>query len=77
MAHGLVGHTVQGHASGDRPGAFAWGWRKAGYSERSSGCIEVGAVGAERAVRDTQNRELGGLAFDRTEWTAWLASVIR
>ncbi|MEU0236092.1 DUF397 domain-containing protein [Nocardiopsis sp. NPDC006198] len=61
----------------NRPSATARGWRKATYSERSSGCVEVGEVGADRAVRDTQNRELGGLAFGRTEWAAWLASVTR
>lgn len=44
-------------------------WHKSSYSKAETNCVEV-AEGATTAVRDTQNRELGHLAFAATEWTA-------
>ncbi|MCY9787124.1 DUF397 domain-containing protein [Nocardiopsis sp. EMB25] len=61
----------------NRPGAIAEGWRKASYSGGERACVEVGEIGVDRAIRDTQNRALGALAFDRSEWTMLLAAVTR
>ncbi|RKS07331.1 uncharacterized protein DUF397 [Nocardiopsis sp. Huas11] len=60
----------------NRPGAIAEGWRKASYSGgEGRACVEVGEVGADRAIRDTQHRELGALAFGRSEWAALLVAA--
>ena len=47
-------------------------FRTSSYSSAADNCVEVadGAMGA--AVRDTQNRGLGTLAFDADEWQAFL-----
>lgn len=50
-------------------------WHKSSYSGGSTGnCVEV-AEGVATAVRDTQNRELGHLAFGAAEWTALVDSL--
>lgn len=51
-------------------------WHKASYSKGETNCVECApmAVGGT-AVRDTQNRELGYLAFPRNEWGAFLESL--
>ena len=49
-------------------------WHKSSYSTHSGDCVEV-AEGSEALVRDTQNRELGHLAFTTTEWTGLLGSL--
>ncbi|WP_017543975.1 DUF397 domain-containing protein [Nocardiopsis prasina] len=46
-------------------------FRKSSYSNPSN-CVEVADTPGMSAVRDTQNRELGALAFPSTEWTALL-----
>ncbi|WP_017569016.1 DUF397 domain-containing protein [Nocardiopsis halotolerans] len=49
-------------------------WHKSSYSRGETNCVEV-AEGATTAVRDTQNRDLGHLAFAATEWTALVDSL--
>ncbi|ADH68181.1 MULTISPECIES: DUF397 domain-containing protein [Nocardiopsis] len=49
-------------------------WHKASYSAASGNCVEV-SEGSETLVRDTQNRELGYLSAQASEWTALLAAV--
>lgn len=51
-------------------------FRKSSYSQgRTENCVEVADTGVGAAVRDTQNRELGHLAFSGPEWSALLAGV--
>ncbi|MFE9246321.1 DUF397 domain-containing protein [Nocardiopsis sp. NPDC006938] len=48
-------------------------FRKSSYSgARTENCVEVADAPGMSAVRDTQNRELGALAFPSAEWTALL-----
>ncbi|MEV6820602.1 DUF397 domain-containing protein [Nocardiopsis dassonvillei] len=49
-------------------------WHKSSYSSGSGSCVEV-SEGSETLVRDTQNRELGHLSAEASEWTALLAAV--
>ncbi|KOX17112.1 DUF397 domain-containing protein [Nocardiopsis sp. NRRL B-16309] len=49
-------------------------WHKSSYSKAETNCVEV-AEGVATAVRDTQNRELGHLAFGAAEWTALVDSL--
>jgi hypothetical protein len=49
-------------------------WHKSSYSRGDTNCVEV-AEGVTTAVRDTQNRELGHLAFGAAEWTALVDSL--
>lgn len=53
-------------------------FRKSSYSQgRTENCVEVADLpaGEGAAVRDTQNRELGMLAFPSAEWSALLETV--
>lgn len=51
-------------------------FHKSSYSSgRQENCVEVSGVPTGAAVRDTQNRAAGHLAFDSTEWTALLATT--
>lgn len=53
----------------------SWNWHKSSYSNANGGhCVEV-AEGTVTRVRDTQNRELGHLAFGAAEWSALLGTV--
>ncbi len=48
-------------------------FRKSSYSSaRGQDCVEVADTPGMSAVRDTQNRDLGTLAFPSSEWTALL-----
>ncbi|WP_150252489.1 DUF397 domain-containing protein [Nocardiopsis deserti] len=47
-------------------------FRKSSYSATESHCVEVADLGEERAVRDTQHRELGALSFGSGEWQAFI-----
>jgi hypothetical protein len=48
-------------------------FRKSSYSPiQSQNCVEVSDLSAALAVRDTQNRNLGALAFPSSEWAALL-----
>jgi hypothetical protein len=49
-------------------------WHKSSYSRGETNCVEV-AEGVTTAVRDTQNRDLGHLAFGASEWTALVDSL--
>ncbi|MFD3684250.1 DUF397 domain-containing protein [Nocardiopsis sp. NPDC058631] len=51
-------------------------FRKSSYSTaRGENCVEVADFAGGSAVRDTQNREAGMLAFPGTEWSALLSGV--
>lgn len=50
-------------------------FRKSSYSGRGDNCVEVADFHGGSAVRDTQNREQGHLAFASTEWQALLGTV--
>ena len=51
-------------------------WRKSTYSnEKGGSCVEVADTSRGAAVRDTQNRDHGHLAFTFSEWTAFLTSL--
>lgn len=48
-------------------------FRKSSHSSaKGQDCVEVADTPGLSAVRDTQNRELGALAFPSIEWTALL-----
>jgi hypothetical protein len=47
-------------------------FRKSSYSATANECVEVADLPSGAAVRDTQNRELGTLAFPTSEWAALL-----
>ncbi|MFD3688807.1 DUF397 domain-containing protein [Nocardiopsis sp. NPDC058631] len=50
-------------------------WHKSSYSGGNGGdCVEV-SEGPTTRVRDTQNRDLGHLSTEASEWTALLAAV--
>ncbi|ASU61345.1 DUF397 domain-containing protein [Nocardiopsis dassonvillei] len=49
-------------------------WHKSSYSAASGSCVEV-SEGSVTLVRDTQNRGLGHLSAEASEWTALLAAV--
>ncbi|WP_116245737.1 DUF397 domain-containing protein [Nocardiopsis sp. FIRDI 009] len=51
-------------------------WHKSSYSMREQSCVEV-AEGAVTVMRDTQNRELGHLAFSASEWTSLVDTLKR
>ena len=52
-------------------------WHKSSFSgPNDPNCVEV-AEGATTAVRDTQNRELGHLAFPAGEWASLVDSLRR
>ena len=50
-------------------------WRKSSYSGVKGECVEARAAENTVLVRDTQNRELGHLAFSADAWRAFLAGV--
>lgn len=50
-------------------------WHKSSYSSGSQNCVEARESTDGADVRDTQNRELGHLSFDRSEWGALTAVV--
>ncbi|WDZ90281.1 DUF397 domain-containing protein [Nocardiopsis sp. HUAS JQ3] len=49
-------------------------WHKSSYSTNGGECVEV-AEGQSVLVRDTQNRELGHLAFTTPEWAGLLNTL--
>jgi hypothetical protein len=51
-------------------------WRKSSHSNPDGPqCVEVVELRGEAAVRDTQNRALGHLAYPSLEWMALLATL--
>ncbi|WP_087101456.1 DUF397 domain-containing protein [Nocardiopsis sp. JB363] len=53
-------------------------FRKSSYSQgRTENCVEVADLPSAAAVRDTQNREAGHLAFPSLEWSALLRASTR
>lgn len=49
-------------------------YRKSSYSYDVGACVEVSA-GAQTCIRDTENRELGHLAFPAGEFAALVGGV--
>ncbi|WP_083922085.1 DUF397 domain-containing protein [Nocardiopsis halotolerans] len=45
-------------------------WHKSSYSSGAESCVEAREHVSGADVRDTQNRELGHLSFDRREWAS-------
>ncbi|MFJ9552197.1 DUF397 domain-containing protein [Nocardiopsis sp. NPDC101807] len=45
-------------------------WHKSKYSSGGQNCVEAREDAEGADVRDTQNRHLGHLSFDRREWAA-------
>ena len=50
-------------------------FRKSSYSANANDCVEVADLPTGAAVRDTQNRNLGALAFPSSEWALLLSTV--
>ncbi|MEU3310822.1 DUF397 domain-containing protein [Nocardiopsis sp. NPDC006832] len=50
-------------------------WHKSTYSGGSNECVEAREYSSGADVRDTRNRDLGHLTFDRPEWTFFLETV--
>lgn len=50
-------------------------WHKATYSANGSHCVEAREYAGGAAVRDTQNRDLGHLEFQKQEWAALLRAL--
>lgn len=50
-------------------------FRKSSYSQATGNCVEVADLPVGAAVRDTQNRAVGHLAFESQEWAALLSTV--
>ncbi|TQN28524.1 uncharacterized protein DUF397 [Haloactinospora alba] len=51
-------------------------FRKSTYSQaKSQNCVEVADVLGISAVRDTQNRELGSIQFNSSEWAALVSAI--
>ncbi|WP_306367734.1 DUF397 domain-containing protein [Nocardiopsis sp. CC223A] len=54
------------------------GWEKSSYSNGTGGnCVEARLMADQAAVRDTQNRELGHLAFESGEWAALMGALAK
>lgn len=50
-------------------------FRKSSYSQSEAACVEIADLRVGKAMRDTQNRELGALFFDTNEWRAFLGTA--
>lgn len=50
-------------------------FRKSSYSAGQSACVEVADTPTRHAVRDSKTLEQPPLAFDRTEWRAFIGVV--
>lgn len=50
-------------------------FRKSSYSGRGDNCVEIAGLPVGAAMRDTQNRQLGHLAFSSPEWVALLRTT--
>ncbi|MFE9244406.1 DUF397 domain-containing protein [Nocardiopsis sp. NPDC006938] len=50
-------------------------FHKSSYSVNGGNCVEVADLPGEHLVRDTQNRDLGPLAFSGPEWAAALGAI--
>jgi hypothetical protein len=51
------------------------GFRKSSYSANEAACVEVSDIPGMSAVRDTQNRDKGVLAFSSAEWRALVSTA--
>lgn len=48
-------------------------WFKSSYSGGSNNCVEVADTPDLHAVRDSKTPDQAPLAFDRTEWQAFIS----
>ncbi|XKK41261.1 DUF397 domain-containing protein [Nocardiopsis sp. ARC36] len=78
--------TPQNHADpdfrkssySDRNNCVEVAFRKSSYSgARDQNCVEVADIPGASLIRDTQNRQLGHLAFPSAEWRALLGTTRR
>lgn len=51
-------------------------WHKSSYSSSNGQCVEVAAVGADIAVRDSKNPDGPVLVFGAEEWRAFVAGAV-
>ncbi|GAA0982845.1 hypothetical protein GCM10009551_028360 [Nocardiopsis tropica] len=52
-------------------------FRKSSYSATANECVEIADLPDGAAVRDTQNRGLGHIAFGGQEWQAFLSTLLQ
>lgn len=52
-------------------------FRKSSYSDGGNGCVEAGALGSRRLVRDSKNPEGGVLVLERDGWVALVSQIKR
>lgn len=52
-------------------------FHKSSFSTTAQECVEVAEFPSGAAVRDTQNREIGHLAFSSSEWAALLSATVK
>ena len=50
-------------------------WRKSSYSGDTGTCVEVSVGDTEVRVRDSRNRGLATLVFQRTQWQSFLRAL--
>ncbi|TDB74608.1 DUF397 domain-containing protein [Actinomadura sp. KC216] len=50
-------------------------FRKSTYSEGGNGCVEAGALGTHRLIRDSKNPEGGHLTVGRDTWAALVSQI--
>jgi hypothetical protein len=50
-------------------------WRKSSYSSSSANCVEIAAVGASIAVRDSKDPDGPTLRYSRPGMAAFLAGI--
>ncbi|MBB6118369.1 DUF397 domain-containing protein [Nocardiopsis algeriensis] len=50
-------------------------WRKSSYSQGETSCVEVKEGSHSVLVRDTQNRDLGHLSFNASEWASFVRDL--
>lgn len=50
-------------------------WHKSSYSGGTNECVEAREHTTGADIRDTRNRPLGHLSFDRPEWTSFIETI--
>ena len=52
-------------------------WHKSTYSGGNNECVEAREYSFGADIRDTRNRPLGHLTFDRSEWNSFIEAIQR